>query len=156
MDAPRCALPPLATCLFLILIDSSINPRYITNDAHVASGIEKVVFCRLRPPPFMPSRPVVFRRRSGRLFPQVDGSGQRAEFMTKKDGVVTEEPLVVWVDGGSASSSEVRQTGQPWGAVVRRGKKCVPCFHADIPLKRIDPHQLLVDRLAPNQIHPSL
>ncbi|CAM9625897.1 unnamed protein product [Ectocarpus fasciculatus] len=47
---------------------------------------------------FMDAKPITY---------VVDGSGQRAEFMTKKDGVVTEEPLVVWVDGGSASSSEV-------------------------------------------------
>lgn len=65
-------------------------------------------------PPFHAVPPRCFRRRLVWLFPQVDGSGQRAEFMTKKDGVVTEEPLVVWVDGGSASSSEVRRTGQPW------------------------------------------
>ncbi|CAM9993561.1 unnamed protein product [Ascophyllum nodosum] len=47
---------------------------------------------------FMNGRPITYI---------VDGSGQRAEFMTKKDAVVTEEPLVVWVDGFSASSSEV-------------------------------------------------
>lgn len=40
--------------------------------------------------------------------PQVDGSGQRAEFITKKEAVVADDPLVVWVDGKSASSSEVR------------------------------------------------
>lgn len=49
----------------------------------------------------------LFRRAAGGRLAQVDGSGQRAEFMTKKDAVVTDEPLVVWVDGGSASSSEV-------------------------------------------------
>eukprot|EP00752_Nemacystus_decipiens_P007225 g6466.t1 len=47
---------------------------------------------------FMESKPITY---------VVDGSGQRAEFMTKKDAVLTDEPLVVWVDGGSASSSEV-------------------------------------------------
>ncbi|CAN0419167.1 unnamed protein product, partial [Scytosiphon promiscuus] len=47
---------------------------------------------------FMDAKPITY---------VVDGSGQRAEFLTKKDGVATEEPLVVWVDGGSASSSEV-------------------------------------------------
>eukprot|EP00904_Undaria_pinnatifida_P001332 jgi/Undpi1/1119/HiC_scaffold_10.g04581.m1 len=47
---------------------------------------------------FMDAQPITY---------VVDGSGQRAEFMTKKDAVVADEPLVVWVDGHSASSSEV-------------------------------------------------
>lgn len=49
----------------------------------------------------------------------MDGSGQRAEFMTKKDAVVTEEPLVVWVDGGSASSSEVLCFFSHWSSFPR-------------------------------------
>ena len=58
--------------------------------------------------PFSPLPFVYPPRGGGPSASQVDGSGQRAEFMTKKDAVVTDEPLVVWVDGGSASSSEVK------------------------------------------------
>lgn len=39
---------------------------------------------------------------------QVDGSGARAEFISKTGAVVPDAPLVVWVDGISASASEVR------------------------------------------------
>lgn len=134
---PRRALPPLATCLLLILSDSSINPS-ISSMVATLRAESKMLPAGYLHPLFMPSRPVVFRRRSGRLFPQVDGSGQRAEFMTKKDGVVTEEPLVVWVDGGSASSSEVRRTRSSSQAL----KNVAGCFQTNIaciPLKTIDP-----------------
>ncbi len=36
-----------------------------------------------------------------------DGQGERMMFYTGKDGAITSDPLVVWIDGGSASASEV-------------------------------------------------
>ncbi|CAN0187168.1 unnamed protein product [Discosporangium mesarthrocarpum] len=37
----------------------------------------------------------------------MDGDGQRIGFSTKTESVVSTEPLVVWIDGRSASASEV-------------------------------------------------
>ncbi len=36
-----------------------------------------------------------------------DGQGERLRFYTEKDEAITSDPLVVWIDGGSASASEV-------------------------------------------------
>lgn len=47
---------------------------------------------------FMENKPITY---------VVDGSGERAEFKTKTGALVPDAPLVVWVDGMSASASEV-------------------------------------------------
>ncbi len=36
-----------------------------------------------------------------------DGQGERLRFYTEMDEAITSDPLVVWIDGGSASASEV-------------------------------------------------
>lgn len=54
---------------------------------------------------------------------QVDGTGARAEFKSKTGAVVPDAPLVVWVDGLSASASEVRAEGKPGSKALGKRHK---------------------------------
>lgn len=99
----RRAVPPrvsLAPCCERKLETKQVHVHRFARSRQGSGGVLLQVFAHLSFRYFL--GPVVVAR-------QVDGAGARAEFKSKTGAIVPDAPLVLWVDGLTASASEVRR-----------------------------------------------